>query len=342
MLMNFSLNKKKYCLILALAAMGCAQAETVTQWVDGVDQTYGWTDYNKANPNDNTDGDNYLCWAAAASNVINWWQKQYSASTAAAPQGEEIWSIFKSSVREDAGGNPFMGFQWWLTGQYSHDDTNGQYAYYSGPKGETPVIENNTIYGSMPFEGFYRESSLPDNDLNYYPWNYELSQFMTYTDVGSDIPVGLGFTVAEALNLGAAATLSLNNFKNEGHAVTLWGVDYDSETQDLTGLWLTDSDDLQYGLNKDGLFHVNLKETEVNVTVNGAAATQTYLTFDVQNGDWYYKSEGFTNDTLFIDSVQFFNTSVSDSWGLVYHVPEPATATLSLLALAGLAARRRR
>lgn len=93
-LMNLSQIMKKQCLVLALAAVGCAQAETVTQWVDGVSQTYGWTDYNKNNVED---GDDFMCWAAAASNVINWWQNRYEVP-AAAPKGEDIWTTFKNSA----------------------------------------------------------------------------------------------------------------------------------------------------------------------------------------------------------------------------------------------------
>ena len=330
---------KKHLLMIALAALGCAQADTVTQWLTDVSLESGWTDFNKANP-EAQDGDDYLCWAATASNVINWWQKQNASATAAAPQGGEIWNIFKSSVSADMVGSAALGFQWWLTGQYSYDETNGEFACFS--TSDEPAIENNTIYGNMHFEGFYRESLLPENDLNRYPWNYELSQFMTSMGVGADIPTNLGFTVAEALKNGSAASLSLNNFKGEGHAVTLWGVDYDNTTQELTGLWLTDSDDNQYNLNEEGLFHVGLKTDRVDVIIDGQETTRTYLTFAVDKEDWYYKSDTFSDDTLYIDSIDFYHSAVSADWVLAFCVPEPATATLSLLALAGLAARRRR
>lgn len=329
---------KKHLLMIVLAALGCAQADTVTRWLTGVSQESGWTDFNKANA-EAQDGDNYLCWAATASNVINWWQKQNASATAAAPQGGEIWNIFKSSVSADIVGSAALGFQWWLTGQYSQDETNGEFAYFYTL--DEPAIENNTIYGSMYFEGFYRESSLPENG-EFHPWNYELSRFMTSIEVGTGIPTNLGFTVAEALYNGSAASLSLNNFKGEGHAVTLWGVDYDSTTQELTGLWLTDSDDNQSSPNEGVLSHVGLKKDVVDVIIDGQETTRTYLTFDVDEGHWYYQSEAFSNDTLYIDSIDFYHSAVSADWVLAFCVPEPATATLSLLALAGLAARRRR
>ena len=211
-------------------------------------------------------------------------------------------------------------------------------------------IQNNTINGEQGFEGFYRdlENTMPPNAGNYYPWSYEMSQFVTFVETNTGtLPDSLGFTVVEALRGGAAATISLSNFKNEGHAITLWGVEY-NDSYDLTGLWLTDSDDLQYGLNPEGIFYVALQEQTVTVTLtpeNGADPYQeerTYLTFaGLEAGDWYWKGDSFNNETLFINRIEFFNTSVSDTWGL-QRIPEPATATLGLLALVGLAGRRRR
>lgn len=88
-------------------AVGCAHAASYTQWVQGVSKTSGWTDYNKSSASG--DGDDNLCWAAAASNVINWWQNRYQ-TPAAAPKGEAIWSTFKSSVSEDVRGAAQCGF----------------------------------------------------------------------------------------------------------------------------------------------------------------------------------------------------------------------------------------
>ena len=44
---------------------------------------------------------------------------------------------------------------------------------------------------------------------------------------------------------------------------------------------------------------------------------------------------------VYIDGILAINPAVSNAWGLAL-IPEPTTATLGLLALAGLAARRRR
>ena len=363
MLMNFSLNMKRYCLILALAAMGCAQAETVTQWVDGVGQTYGWTDYNK---NEVEDGDDYLCWAAAASNVINWWQNRYEIPSAA-PRGENIWSTFQNSTDptlaiKDRGGSAHCGFQWWLTGIYDiyttvsagGDGIDYSYAYVGINPGLSVAIRNETMNQQSGFAGFYRdlEESLPSHKTHYYAWNNELSQFFTseagyaVTSSTAAEPVlttleQLSCSVVDCISRGAGVTLSLQT-PDSAHAVTLWGVDYSSATGMLEGVWLTDSDDNRAGgdLAEQGLFYASIGTQaytyEVSQTVDGVTTkweeVRTFLTLKTESG-WLQNAQ--------IQEFHFYNTAVSDLWGLET-VPEPATATLGLLALAGLAARRRR
>lgn len=62
----------------------------------GVNAQSGWYDANKR-----FDGvDDYLCWAAAASNVLSWWQDRNAelAIASGAPLGNDaIWSDFVKS-----------------------------------------------------------------------------------------------------------------------------------------------------------------------------------------------------------------------------------------------------
>lgn len=107
-------------------------------------------------------------------------------------------------------------------------------------------------------------------------------------------------------------------------ALTLWGVEYDADGN-LTTMWLTDSDDYE-----EKIFSVSATlDREKN---------KIYLGDKVVDGDRsYYLYDGMSN--VFIGEINVLNTDESSTWRLV---PEPTTATLSLLALAGLAARRRR
>ena len=64
--------------------------------------------------------------------------------------------------------------------------------------------------------------------------------------------------ILSLVGMGCGVGLSLADTEDAemGHAITLWGVDYDAESKDILGLYLTDSDDVQYGDNEEGLFKV--------------------------------------------------------------------------------------
>ena len=89
---------------------------------------------------------------------------------------------------------------------------------------------------------------------------------------------------------------------------------YDEEDQ-VAGLWLTDSDDFNY--ETDGLFYA---EVDINE----------------KDGRLFFADENlYGSDDAFVSGVFVLDST----WRIV---PEPATATLSLLALCALAARSRR
>ena len=58
--------------------------------------------------------------------------------------------------------------------------------------------------------------------------------------------------------------------------------------------------------------------------------------------DYYDLDEDTTDERVWLVTLSSINVEESDTWALQRVVPEPTTATLSLIALAGLAARRRR
>ena len=99
----------------------------------------------------------------------------------------------------------------------------------------------------------------------------------------------------------------------------------------LSKLWLTDSDDYT-----EQLFSVavTLDEKENKIYL-GTLITEKEG--ETETDSYYYVKEYGKN--VFIGVVYALDMSEIANWQLV---PEPATATLSLLALAALASRRRR
>lgn len=197
-------------LFLALGASS-ASAETYELWAKGVSESGGWVDFNKTYSNTN---DNDLCWAAAASNIINWWQKQYKIPEYV-PKGEEIWNRFKHSFTDD-GSNPLQAFYWWFDGSYSPPSTNA---------------------------AKLKSDAAP---AAYYPYERCIDAYMGQYDMMCDF-------IIDSLTNGCGITLGLSF----GHEVTLWGIEYNSSSNDITKLWLTDSDDNQKGINPGGIFSVD-------------------------------------------------------------------------------------
>jgi hypothetical protein len=103
------------------------------------------------------------------------------------------------------------------------------------------------------------------------------------------------------------------------HSITLWGIEYDEKG--LQSIWITDSDDYKNQL------------LEVDVMYKEEDPLTLYL-------DLYSDNPKYGD--VYIYSSSYVNVAESNTWNLTPVIPEPATTTLSLLALSALAARRRR
>ena len=336
--MKISYSLSRWMSLLAFVLCGFeANAETATLWVSGVSADGGWYDVNKANPKAG-DGDDYLCYAAAASNLIAWWQCRYRIEETIPNTAESIWEAYKDASKEDVGGDVGAAVQWWLSGvdspESKADESRSVYLYSADNKSLLKKFDGY-YYNQYNLSNYneYHYIDLNGNEkydegvdpLHFYPkalgdFIYTLNESTGVTDEVSNPPGSSD--VLTLIENGYGVALSIEDKGNTlAHAITLWGVDYEVESKAITALYLTDSDDEQYGKNRDGLFRV---ESSIE---NGKIIFSEY---------W-----GDHEGDIYVSGLYGINPAVSDSWGLLM-VPEPATATLGLLALTGLAVRRRR
>ena len=297
---------------------------TGTVWAAGAENG-GWYDANK-NTVENDKDDN-LCYAATAANLIAWWQNEYGMESEKAPKGiNEIWGKYVDScVNPQYGGYTAAALNWWISGVYKPESAADQSRFFTDEDAEglPPTLKN--------FEGYYfDEYSLTQQQLGKFItdlWDGDETDDMTVSE--------LSVAFADILKGGCGIALGLRSDDPDNelaHAITLWGAEY--QDGNLVKLWLTDSDDSAFkprggDMTKEGDTLSRL--FAVNVVVDNEAGKIRFV-HDADPDDLYvYHVLG---EGVYINSVYVLDPSAL--------VPEPTTATLSLLALAALAARRRR
>lgn len=298
--------KKTITLLGLLAGVGIsAAAETL--WVYGASEHGGWYDADKESSKDDLN----KCWAAVSSNLINWWQSQYKIPetydyygyTYAAPSTDPD-AVWREyqSKTNTNEGNVEAGVNWWWTYNSSSPFTAASSSYW--------------YYTSQFLYPQYTAALTGYNAANYVytiePENTDLSKYLYDVLTSNDARRGIG------INIGSSQEASF-------HGVTMWGAEF-NEDLELVALWLTDSDDAILNAEKDlDLFKVQVEKRE--------------------NG--YYMADYWYEPARYIESITVLDAArIDEDWGAnmqrAYIVPEPATATLGLLALAALSLRRRR
>lgn len=282
-----------------------AQAEQV--WVNGVTPEEGWIDYDKSRSDNDDDS---LCWAASASCVLDYWQSLYITSSAI-PTGKDIWNRFKEASNDQAG-HSILGIQWWIGGDYAGrtNNTEDDRAAISQNITSVPIETDISQFG-----GYYWEA-IPDINGGK---SEHLENFLHNSlFLRSDAQV-----IVDNL-LYAPMTLNIKSNYEMFHAITLWGLEYYTKSDglvEITSMWITDSDDYTNQLRE--------------ITTFREGNSLLYLNyFDIDKDT--------TDERVQLFQYQYINVAESDTWDFQRLIPEPSTATLSLLALAGLAARRRR
>ena len=231
-------------------------------FAEGVSFTSGWYDVNKKAEGNN--GDINMCWAAAASNMIQWWQDRYVAagkslpSTAVTGPGTKshgsygryelaLMDIFHSDWDNSKGGNPEQAIPWYFEGKLY----GGEFA----SAGSQAAPKTNGGYFSSVWSSIepyiyrgYQHDIFPSQYPQMYTYCY--NNYYLWGDgsilTGNDRLKYFTDLVVQSFNRGMAAmTISLSsNIASLHHAVTLWGYEIDKATGLLTRVWVTDSDDL--------------------------------------------------------------------------------------------------
>ena len=224
-----------------------SDAKTIV-FAEGVTMTSGWYDVNKL-----TRGgyDIQMCWAASSSNIIQWWQDRYVAagkslpSTAVTGPGTKTYTegykynlalmeLYRDLWNNTKGGEVRQGMTWYFEGRN--------------------VLESMSVdYNAQPLSstsgGYY--SSVWNQIL---PYVYHEYTYLGYNNliVGEYLSYSSWSSVAEFSNLivesmergMASLVVSTGVMGGNLHAITLWGYEIDNSTNQITRIWVTDSDDL--------------------------------------------------------------------------------------------------
>ena len=307
-------NEYQYLLSLGLIASSSilAPAAEITVWVTGVDPNNSNTYYNIQQ------GRNPTCWVATASNVIAHWQENNApidSSSAISPEGfsapqkHDVYNTYLSLYNDYSGGLASNYYRYWL-GHHGGYSLSG----YNPRKDETGtnVLDTPARLGGF-YESYYTDAKQVKSVA--WSWGEASADYKTPNYYTSDISKA----IYQALAMGNAVVLDI---KNSVHAVTLWGATFDTETNLMKTVWVTDSSG--WAFNKYSM-------TETSVAISGDKM--------VLEGNYY--------DTT-INNAHFLGINSTDTMNFVksgLSIPEPSAfgllAGIFVLGLAGTRRNRR-
>ena len=297
------------CSALALCctpALWAAAAQQV--WAPGVSAKTGWYDYNKQVQEGDYMGDTGLCWAYSASNVISWWQAQnadtLTASGVNVPQNEQIVKTF-IGVFKNVGCWPSAAYEWYIKGGEDCELNKNADSYKD--YGVLDLKDTSEVAMQLGLTGFDIKDLAEGGILKDV---FKDSTTIIFGVYYKNNPFAFAEKIIQAIKDGYALSLSVDI----NHSYTLWGVEYEETDKGLmiTKAWITDSDD-------------------VNNT--GSGLVEKKIAYSEKEGDsGLYFDENFGAVWENLAGIRTTATLI----------PEPGTATLTLMALAGLALRRRR
>ena len=247
---------------VAITAEAVTDTGKTIVFADGVTISSGWYDVNKKGAGDN--GDINMCWAAAASNMIQWFQDRYVAQGGTLPAGAidgpgtkyygnfapyelALMELYHDGWNNNKGGHVEQAIPWYFENKLN----GGEYA--SAGSQAVPLVDGGYWksiwsdvekymycgYDYFSYDTFATAYTYTVCYNNYYLWGQ-----------GSDLKGQerlkyVSDLIVTAFEHGMASlTVSLSaDIMSLHHAVTIWGYEIDNATGLLTRVWLTDSDD---------------------------------------------------------------------------------------------------
>ena len=238
----FNMKRSALCLaILCALSHPSAWAETQELWAYGVNKDGGWYDTTKT-----WSGDSQMCWAATASNMINWWQHWDTNYNSSAPQGTvAVYTQLKKDYNVDLPDtSALVGIEWWFN---ANTTLSGQKWKYDETQ-EKLVVKNSDVFptegkGDAPFSGYYKNQVKLKEGL-YYNESLDADGYnlpLTYEQASSSL-ISVFKDGQTTVGLGISTGGSI------GHSITMWGLEYDTDSNTVSKLYVTDSDDYGGGL----------------------------------------------------------------------------------------------
>lgn len=224
---------------------------TARLYAPGVSQNEGWKDATKRWGGQ----DDGLCFAASSSNLISWYLNQYIKLH---PENqndyelnpEKIFDRFRNGWTPYEGGNQKEAMSWYFTGGFPSGSPNPFENHLTGRE-DGGYLKNKILHNTSDQWSEVSFDWQPSEIFSVFG-SFGDARFPFIEDVGGLTGKGAfatweGFSeqIVRQLHYGPC-TISILTDKSMGgggHAITLWGVDYEVDTGLVTAIHVTDSDD---------------------------------------------------------------------------------------------------
>ena len=283
--------------LLSLFAALTAQAAVTVSTTTGHVYDVGKGSYS-SDENVTDKSDKELCWAAAASNLIQHWQDYYydehdadetppnglNDNNYTSPTGTQYLAVFDAFRNNwtDAPGLASNGFQWWFLGKDKVDANARVYLEEKAADGGFyqnifKKTDTDTETGAEIETCYVQQVLLTSADRE----NLSQEACFRQTMVAALEKAGRG------VSLGIYITDKDGNI-GSGHAITCWGYETDAEGR-LSAIYITDSDDYYYGATK----------VRVEIAKDGSLMLNSY---DLASYNFNQKSKYFIGLMEYIDT----------------------------------------